>query len=487
MTHHTSSRKGPSRILIIDDESDMLTNYQRLLKRAGHDCLATNDPSNLEQMIGEFQPHLVLTDLVMPEMSGMEVLKKMRQLAPQTPVILVTGYGSVENAVEAMKEHAADFLTKPFSVEDLLQKIQQVLANSLLGDSSAPPEPPSKLDSEWRRGIVGASPAWCQVLDLTRKVASSDVNVLITGESGSGKEVISRAIHRLSDRRNEIFVPVDCASLPENLLESELFGYCKGSFTGASSDKMGLFEFAHKGTLFLDEIGEMPTALQSKLLRVLQERRFRPIGGRHEIDVDVRVIAATNQDMDQALREKRFRSDLFYRLNVVTICLPTLKDRPEDIVLLAEHFLREFCSSNHREFTGITRRALRALKAHDWPGNVRELQNVIARAATLSTGSIIDLNDLPESLQISSDESAEIEHEDFHSERSEGYFESREQLVRGFEKEYLESLLIEHDFNISAAAMAAGCHRRTLYRIIHRHGLDLDQLRHRKDSSHSAM
>jgi len=489
MKHATAQQRTgpPSRILVIDDEVDMLTNYKRLLTRAGHQCLTTSDPSQLVSLLIEFQPDLVLADLVMPNGSGLDVLERVRSYDQGIPVILVTGHGSIEVAVEAMKRQAADFLTKPFSMEDLLNKTREALSRRRIERlSSARSEVPEE-DVEWRQGIIGISRAITRVLDLVRKVARTDVNVLITGDSGTGKEVVARAIHRLSSRREEIFVPMDCASLPENLLESELFGYRKGAFTGANADKMGLFEFAHKGTLFLDEIAEVPLSLQSKLLRVLQERRFRPIGGREEIEVNIRVLAATNRNLEQSVQAKTFRSDLFYRLNVVIIRLPSLGERREDIPLLASHFLRQFTQDKRCLIQGISPAALARLKAYEWPGNVRELQNVIERAATLAPGPLIEPEDLPEALHAAPVllESAEDElsSQARPKERWDGaappkaFFEAKEAVVEDFERDFLVSLLLGNAFNISQAALAAGCHRRTLYRMIHRYNLDLKTLR----------
>ena len=489
MKHATAQQRTgpPSRILVIDDEVDMLTNYKRLLTRAGHQCLTTSDPSQLVSLLIEFQPDLVLADLVMPNGSGLDVLERVRSYDQGIPVILVTGHGSIEVAVEAMKRQAADFLTKPFSMEDLLNKTREALSRRRIERlSSARSEVPEE-DVEWRQGIIGISRAITRVLDLVRKVARTEVNVLITGDSGTGKEVVARAIHRLSSRREEIFVPMDCASLPENLLESELFGYRKGAFTGANADKMGLFEFAHKGTLFLDEIAEVPLSLQSKLLRVLQERRFRPIGGREEIEVNIRVLAATNRNLEQSVQAKTFRSDLFYRLNVVIIRLPSLGERREDIPLLASHFLRQFTQDKRCLIQGISPAALARLKAYEWPGNVRELQNVIERAATLAPGPLIEPEDLPEALHAAPVllESAEDElsSQARPKERWDGaappkaFFEAKEAVVEDFERDFLVSLLLGNAFNISQAALAAGCHRRTLYRMIHRYNLDLKTLR----------
>lgn len=459
--------EGPvtTRILVIDDEHEMLQNYERLLKRAGHQCVGCSDPTGLEKLLSEFRPEIVVTDLMMPEVSGMDVLQRVHAWDETVPVILVTAYGSVENAVTAMKLKAADFLSKPFSMDELLQKVHEALSNRLIEHASKSVAPTESGAHEAMDGIIGVSSAMQQLFERLRKVSRLDVNVLIMGESGTGKEMVARAIHGLSQRHGEVFVPIDCASLPENLLESELFGYTKGSFTGAVADKKGLLEFAHKGTLFLDEIGEIPLPLQVKLLRVLQERAFRPIGGRGQIDVNIRVVAATNRDLAEEVRAKNFRSDLYYRLNVITLRLPPLRDRAEDIPLLASHFLRTFAQEQRIPAMTLSPEALEALRRHHWPGNVRELQNAIEHAGTLANGTELRVEDLPPEITGSVGEV---------SPRPETkLFKAKDRIVGDFEREFLITLLAENRFNISKAAEAAGCNRRTLYRMIHRHGIDL--------------
>ncbi len=454
-----------SRILVLDDEPEMLKNYERLLKRAGHDCLASTDPTKVDRLLEEFRPELVITDLMMPHVSGMEVLQRVRAWDSSTPVILVTAYGSIESAVQAMKQHAADFLVKPFSMDELLQKIQEALSYRLIEQVQDLPAESELPTGEGLAGIIGISAPMQTLYERLRKVARMDVNVLITGESGTGKELVARAVHNLSPRRNEICVPIDCASLPENLLESELFGYVKGSFTGAHMDKKGLLEFAHKGTLFLDEVGEIPPALQVKLLRVLQERSFRPIGGRQQVEVSIRVVAATNRNLEEEVRNKNFRSDLFYRLNVVGLHLPPLRERQEDIALLANHFLRSFTQDQHLPPMRILPETMEVLRRYQWPGNVRELQNCIEHAATMASGTDLCIRDLPPDIH---GDSIEI------TGRSDAsFFEEKDRLVSGFEREYLVNLLADNHFNISRAAEVAGCHRRTLYRMIRRYHINL--------------
>lgn len=464
-SHKTAKSLTQTRILVLDDEQEMLKNYQRLLKRAGHECRASADPRELDQLLEEFHPELVITDLMMPNASGMDVLTRVRSWDPATPVILVTAYGSIENAVEAMKHHAADFLPKPFSMEELLQKVQEALSARIMDRAPRSEIGEASDDGNGFCGIIGVSRPMREIFERLRKVAPMDVNVLVTGESGTGKELVARAIHRLSPRHKEIFVPIDCASLPENLLESELFGYTKGAFTGAHMDKKGLLEFADNGTLFLDEIGEIPQSLQVKLLRVLQERSFRPIGGRDEIDVSVRVVAATNRDLAGEVKAKNFRSDLYYRLNVITLRLPPLRERPEDISLLANHFLRSFTQEQRLPAMTLTPEGMNVLRKYPWPGNVRELQNVMEHSAALANGTEIAPRDLPEELLPYAENATSLADTSF--------FVEKDRVVDDFEHEYLINLLAENQFNVSRAAAAAGCHRRTLYRMIKRQEIDL--------------
>jgi DNA-binding NtrC family response regulator len=458
-----------TRVLVIDDEPEMLRNYERLLKRAGHESRATTNPTEVKALLKDFQPELVVTDLMMPEVDGMEVLEMVHAWDSTVPVIIVTAYGSVERAVFAMKHHAADFLIKPFSMNELLQKVQEALSARMIGQVAEHPVALDGVGAESFAGMVGISPAMQFLFDRLRKVARMDVNVLVTGESGTGKELVARAVHSLSPRRKNILAPIDCASLPENLLESELFGYSKGSFTGAHADKKGLLEFADKGTLFLDEVGELPLSLQVKLLRVLQERKFRPIGCREEVAVDVRVVAATNRALEEEVAAKTFRSDLYYRLNVVNLVIPPLRERREDILLLANHFLRTFTREQSLPNMILMPDALEALRQYHWPGNVRELQNAMEHAATLSSGNELTVRNLPPDLQgghACANASLVSSH----------LFEEKERLVSGFEKEYLITLLADNQFNITQAAKAAGCHRRTLYRMIQRYEIDIDSI-----------
>jgi DNA-binding NtrC family response regulator len=461
------------RILVIDDELEMLRNYQRLLGRVGHECLTSSDPAQVGELLSRHQPDLVITDLMMPGGSGMEVLERVHQYDAHLPVIMVTAHGSIDNAVAAMKNQATDYLTKPFAVEELLGKVQEAVSRRLIERSAHAPALEKKHNNPWLRKIIGTSPMIQAALNLACQVARTNANVLIAGESGTGKELFARLIHHFSRRHQEVFVPVDCVSLPQNLLESEMFGHSKGAFTGASVDKMGLFQFAHRGTLFLDEIGDLPLALQAKFLRVLQERRFRPVGGCNEIDVDVRVVAATNSDLEQAVRDKTFRCDLFYRLNVVTLRIPPLRERREDVRLLVQHFLKQFTRTVDLPVKSFTPEALECLSNYSWPGNVRQLQNVVERSVALALGARIGLKDLPDELRPLNADVAP-------SATAKPLFSEKVQLVEHFERDYLIKLLLENHCNVSQAARAAGCHRRTLYRMVKRHQLDLDRIREQK-------
>ncbi|KPJ64094.1 hypothetical protein AMK68_02395 [candidate division KD3-62 bacterium DG_56] len=379
----------PARILIADDEPNICQVLATVLGRDGHQVLVSHDGEHALRVLEDREVDLLITDVVMRKVSGIDLLHWAREHRPQLPVIMITAYGTIKTAVDAIKMGAHDYLSKPFDVD----QVKQVVARAL-EERVEPPQPSS--DGKGKAGdrldrpavdfgdICGTSPAWQEVLALTAKVARSRANVLIVGESGSGKEVIARAIHSNSERRDRPFVAVSCASLSRDLLESELFGHEKGSFTGADYQKPGRFELADGGTLLLDEIGEVPLDLQVKLLRVLQERQFERVGGTKSLQVDVRVIAATNRDLETAVAAGTFREDLFFRLNVVRISLPPLRARPEDIPEFVEHFLARFNAENGRQIRTIPPETACLLQNHSWPGNVRELENAIEHAVVLA-------------------------------------------------------------------------------------------------------
>lgn len=382
-----------NKILVIDDEEHMCWALEKGLSQEGYQVLtATRGKHGLELMRNEV-PSLVILDLKMPEMDGLEVLIRAKDIFPKLPIIMITAHGTIDTAIEAMKLGATDYITKPFELDELKLIVKQALMFSQLQTEVIFLR--SELNKKYGR-IVGNSQAVQDVCTLVEKVADSNATVLITGESGTGKEVTALSIHQLSSRRDKPFVPINCAALPETLLESELFGHEKGAFTGAVARKMGRFELAHEGTLFLDEVTEMPLSMQVKLLRVLQERVFERVGGTGSVKVDVRVIAATNRDPLECIKKGTFREDLFYRLNVLPIGLPPLRERVEDIPLLVLHFLDKF---NPSQETQISPDAMGLLCTYEWPGNIRELQNIIERAVILSQGNEIKTHHLPKEIQ----------------------------------------------------------------------------------------
>lgn len=387
-----------SQILIIDDEKNYLLILEALLEEEGYTVTALSDPAMALAYLDESEVDVVITDMKMPGMSGQDVLEHVRRNHPHIPVMIMTAFGTIDRAVEAMKSGAFDYITKPFANDDILLSVRKALKlshaerqNRLLRESLA--------EKFGKDAIVGNSKAIQDVLALAGRVAPSRSTVLVTGESGTGKELVARALHIASDRKEMPFISVNCMSLSAGLLESELFGHEKGSFTGAVALKRGRFELAQGGTLFLDEIGELSPELQVKLLRVLQERVIERVGGTETIAVDFRLVAATNKNLQEEIAAGRFREDLFYRLNVVNIHLPPLRERREDIPILAGHFLRRFSQENSRQVQGFTPGAVDYLSAYEWPGNVRQLENVIERCVVLTTRDVIDVDDLPPELR----------------------------------------------------------------------------------------
>jgi len=380
-------------ILVADDEAGVRESVGRALQREGFRVVPAEDGQAALDALRRGGVDLLLADLRMPGLDGLELLRAAKLIAPEVEVIVLSGHGTVEEAVAAMKEGAHDFLTKPFERAQLVRAVRRALAHRALVLENRGLQ--RRLDELVGAGeIIGESPAIQQVLGLVRRVAPTSATVLIQGESGTGKELLARALHEGSPRRGRPFIPVNCAALPETLLESELFGYERGAFTGAQARKEGRFELADGGTLLLDEVGDLSAATQAKLLRVLQEGEFERVGGTKTLKVDVRMVAATNQDLAALVKERRFREDLYYRLNVITIEIPPLRERAEDIPLLAQHFLRRYAARNRREIRGFTEAALARLRAYPWPGNVRELENAVERAVILARGELIDLADL---------------------------------------------------------------------------------------------
>ena len=390
----------PATVLIVDDEAANLESLVRIFSKEGYRTVgASTGAEALEVLRGEPIP-VMITDLMMPGMSGSELLRAAHAISPDTEVVLMTAYGTVEAAVDAMKDGAYDFVTKPLKRQAMVKTVRQALERQALRTENKRLKVRlQEVGPGGPKRIIGQSPAFRLAFDLCKQAAPATATVLLQGENGTGKELFARAIHDLSPRAEGPFVAINCAAIPEALLESELFGHEKGAFTGAIAARPGRFERANHGTLLLDEVGEMTPAAQVKLLRVLQEGELERLGGTAPIRVDVRVVAATNKDLHREVAEGRFREDLFYRLNVVALKMPPLHSRREDIPLLADHFLRIYCQKNAKVRTGFTAAALALMEGYAWPGNVRELENAVERAVVLSQGDAIDATDLPESVR----------------------------------------------------------------------------------------
>ena len=389
---------GSARILVVDDERSMREFLEILLRKEGYDVTTAGDVDGALMALASDDFDLVITDMQMPGRSGLDLLRGIREAQADALVVMITAFATTETAIAAMKEGAYDYLTKPFKVDEIKLVVQKALEKKLLSSENA------RLRSELRserqqRQMVGNSPRMQQVYEMVTRIAPTKTNVLIAGESGTGKELVARAIHAESDRASAPFVALNCAAIPENLLESELFGHVKGAFTGAVGNKSGLFETADTGTLFLDEVGELTLPLQVKLLRVLQEKTIRRVGGNSDRRVDVRILAATNRRLEVEVAAGRFREDLYYRLNVIQLELPPLRDRLEDLPLLVHHFVEKYGRELGKVVRGVSEEAMECLRAHTWPGNVRELENGIERAVALSRGEWIEAESLPPSVR----------------------------------------------------------------------------------------
>jgi len=382
------------RILVVEDEASMREFLEILLRRHKHEAIVVDSGEAALEQLDREEFDLVITDLKMPGVGGLQILERTKQRHPQTEVVIVTAFATAETAIAAMKQGAYDYVTKPFKVDEIVVTVERALEKRALVRENVTLR--EELRGRFRLDrMVGRSPVMQQLFGLIQRVAATRTSLVILGESGTGKELVARAVHSLSDRAEKPFVAVNCGAIPETLMESELFGHVKGAFTGATRDKGGLFSAADGGTLFLDEIAELPPALQVKLLRALQERRIKPVGAVSELEVDVRIIAASNRDLEQEVASERFRSDLYYRLNVIALTVPPLRDRPEDIPLLAEHFMRRYAAEMGRPVRRIAPEALSLLCTHHYPGNVRELENLVERAVTLAVDEVLDVSSLP--------------------------------------------------------------------------------------------
>ncbi len=394
-------------VLIVDDEPNITEILEMVLRDEGMEVLKTGSGRDALAILREHEVDVVISDIRMPGFSGVELLREAKQIALETVFIMITAFATTETAIEALQHGAYDYITKPFRMEELRSIVRRALEKK---ESSKPQPLASSGEMDAKQGqklfqalqgshVVGKSPKMVEVYRTIGTVAMGDSTILITGESGTGKELVARAIHEASSRKEKPFVSINCSAFPETLLESELFGYMKGAFTGANANKKGLFEAAAGGSIFLDEIGDMTPAMQVKLLRVLQERRLRPLGGTNEVPVDVRVIAATNQDIQAQIRQGAFREDLYYRIAVINIHLPALRERPEDIGLLSFFFLRHYAERSGKGVTGISPEALHCLQSYSWPGNVRQLENTIERAVALETTPEIQIDRLPDNVR----------------------------------------------------------------------------------------
>ena len=440
-------------ILVVDDERNTCDALEMILRRDGHSVLTAPSGNEALALLEEHEVDLILSDMKMPQMDGLELLRHIKSRYPGLVVVMMSGHHDVTAAVEAMKEGAFDYLVKPFNRDDVLRALQKALTlRALMVENLALKR--QVQDRFARAQVIGSSLSWRRVCEMVEQVAPSRATVLLTGESGTGKELIAGLLHHLSPRTERPFITLNTAALPATLLEAELFGHEKGAFTGAQHRKPGRFELADEGTLFLDEIGDMPLEVQVKLLRVLQDGTFERLGGTRTLRVDVRVVAASNKDLDQEVEAGRFRTDLYYRLNVITLHLPPLRDRREDIPLLVAHFLRKYAQQNHKEVTAIQQQALQCLQTYDWPGNVRELENIIERAVVLAQASTIGMTELPVHLQ---EKEPEIVH-------GEHFVLPAEATLAEIERAAIAQALQRNAGNRQAAARALNIGVATLYR-----------------------
>ncbi len=461
------------RILVVDDEKDMLALLKRIIKgKTEHEVIVEHDPFKAVKCMEEQPFNVVITDLKMPKMDGIALLDHTRRVQPAAAVIVMTAYATIETAVEATRKGALDYITKPFRKERILLTIRRALDWQALRSENVALRK-SLARQKAFPSIIGSSPTIRSILSQVKQVAKSTATILIQGESGTGKELVAKAIHAYSDRCNKPFITVDCTAIPDQIIESELFGHEKGAFTGAWRDKRGLVDEANHGTLFLDEIGELNTGMQAKLLRLLQEGEYKPVGGVHTKHADVRFVAATNHDLKELVVQKRFREDLFYRLNVIALRLPALRERRGDLPLLVQHFVKQYSKRNNKEIRGIEPEAMSMLMSRQWPGNVRELENVIERGAVLCESERIRLED------VMTDGAQTMSRPYF----DEAVFrlsfrEAKEAVIRAFHRQYIHAILQQNRGNISKAAEQAGLQRQYLHRIIKHEGLSTESFKH---------
>ena len=455
-----------AQLLVVDDEPAARYGIKKALTPFKLSIQEASEGKQALEMISQLNPDLVILDINLPGMDGLAVLAETTQLNHSPLVIVITAYGSEKVAVEAMKRGAYDYIAKPFEIEDLRLTVARALEKLQLKEENLQ----LRTELEKRSGIgriLGQSAAMRKVFDLIEKVSQSDITVLIQGESGTGKELVAREIHHRSSRFGKSFITMNCAALPENLIESELFGHEKGAFTGAVKQRKGKFEIAHEGTIFLDEIGDMSLNTQSKVLRILQEKKFERLGGNETLEVDARIISATHKDLLTEMEKGNFRQDLYYRLKVIDITIPPLRERREDIPILVEHYIKEFSERHSKEVQGIEPDALKQIMEFHWPGNVRQLVNILERAVVLAARPILRTEDLPEDLIIRSGFSEGFLDELMHL----PFKEAKERITTHFMKEYLTRKLHNNQGNISHTAAELGIHRQSLQMMLRRLGI----------------
>lgn len=452
-----------ARILVVDDDRGILHTCRKILNYAGYEVTIAPDGNEALSLLKSSHYDLLLVDLKMPGLSGLETLTLARKIDPTLMIVMFTAYATIQTAVDAVKRGAFDYLAKPFTGDQLCLVVDQSLQQKQLLQESLAMREQLATDLGFDK-ILGTSEAMLKLFVTLQKVVRTNTNILVQGETGTGKDLVARTIHAHSFRHEKPFLAVDCAALPENLLESEMFGHEKGAFTGADRMKRGQVELAHTGTLFLDEIGELSLPLQAKLLRTLQEREFRRLGSERPIMVDIRVISATSRDLRNEVEAKKFRQELYYRLNTVTINLPPLRDREGDILILANHFLGQYCHEYELDLLELSPEVRNILTTYGWPGNVRELQNVIQHTALMTDNKIIKICDLPEYLHRAPCEKLSFQ-------------EMRDREVESVEKPLLEDVLRRHRGNISHAAAEVKLSRKSVYRLARKFDIDLEQYR----------
>jgi DNA-binding NtrC family response regulator len=464
------------RILIIDDEKDMLVLLKRIItEETDHEAVTESDPQRALELFRESPFNLVITDLKMPKVDGMQVLEKVREMDPKVTVVILTAFATIENAVEAIQKGAYDYITKPFRRERILLTIEKVMEwQEMLQENLSLRQALAQKESG--PALIGSTPVMKELFERIKQVAPTTATVLLTGASGTGKELVARAIHQHSLRASKKFITVNCTAIPEQVLESELFGHVKGAFTGAWKDKRGLVEEAHEGILFLDEIGDLNPNMQTKLLRLLQEGEYKPVGSLITKKADIRFVAATNHNLKTDINEKRFREDLYYRLNVVHIDLPALKERRQDIPILAYHFLKKYAHVNGKSIHEISPEAMHALMGREYPGNVRELENIIERGVIFCTSDTLKVKELH----------LDTEGTSFFPELTQevarlSFKEAKDKMIDLFHNQYIVALLRESGGNISRAAEIAGIQRQYLHRLMKEAGIEAEQFKQKPE------